>query len=226
MANNIDDAKRTISDLDVQAYEKELDGDNRAMDFFWNDKEFRVYKYLTLNEQLAFVKEAVGLCFDDDTAEYMPEMKKYGIDILTIAIYTDIDLPEGSEEKYYLVERTDLLPRIYDCIDMTQYEEITDAIEKKIEYAARSNVSAIQVQISTVTERLVDTLERMTSAFGDVTNDDVNSIVNAIKTSNITPDSIAEAYINKEKERVGGTATPERNGLVVMPSANETEGKE
>ena len=93
-----------------------------------------------------------GGVIDSETDAYHPELKlkDYYLRVAVISTYTNIDLPEANGECWDMVYGTPVFAMVaghenrpvifenwdYDCpvIDVEQYEQILNAIDKKIDY--------------------------------------------------------------------------------------------
>lgn len=165
----------------------------------WHGLEIVVKRRLSLKDMMRFVDYIVESCFDDD-ATYLPELKDFAIGCSIVDQYTNIDMPENSEEKYEVIYGSDLVNSILDCVDMRQFHKMLEAIDEKIDAAVQANVSAVTQQIYKLYSDIENLGKQFADVFGNVTSEDVANLMGAIVDKGLDEEKLIDAYMSKKTE--------------------------
>lgn len=172
-----------------------------ACTVYWNGLEIEVKKVLPLAQMLGFVEGVVSSCFDSDTGEYKPEFKDFLIRCAIIEMYTNIEMPENVESKYRLVYETDIMQSIIPSISRSQYDVIMEAIDKKIEHTAQSNIQALTQQLNEIANKFAELEDSFSKVFDGVDSQMITDMASAVTNNGITEETLLKmAMDQKERE--------------------------
>lgn len=163
------------------------------------------------------VRQVSNICFNKDTGEYMPENLDYAVRLCVIDSYTNIDLPESTEEKYQLIYRTDLWETVMPYINREQFNSLVSAIRNAIDVRNEANRALFDRDINMVLEQINSLGEQVNGMFANITEDDMRALVNAIGKNGIDEGKIVKAVV-EEQNRIRGA---EKDGEVIPFPATE-----
>lgn len=168
----------------------------------WNGIDITVKNRISFADVVAFVENVAANCFIEN-GDYMPEALKFATDSNIIKYYTNINLPNNLEHRYELVNLPGLMETIIGCISVEQYDEIIDAVDRKIEYMCNMNVSAVLNQIKSVVDAFEELQKVSGEMFSGITPEDMNKVVNALSnTDSATMEqNIVHAYMDEVANR-------------------------
>lgn len=144
--------------------------------------EISIKHSLTLTEMISFVNGSMKSCFDEETDEYMPEVKDYVIKSNTIEFYTNLTLPKDLEERYTLIyDSWNILGEIiYKNINYTQYEEMLNSINERIENKLDFDAFNMRAEIEKSKKDIELLIEQISQIFSGLSKDDVESFAQTI----------------------------------------------
>lgn len=137
----------------------------------WHGKDVQIKKVLDLSETIAFVSDVIDACFTSNASEeipleetnivYTPELKKFAIDYMTIAHYTNIDLTadDGEDEMhsaYNFIAHSDIVDQVLKVIDLVYYGKILEAIDEKIKFINDSNILEMTKEFAEFNDALAE----------------------------------------------------------------------
>lgn len=164
------------------------------------------------------VRKVSDICFNKDTGEYMPENLDYAVRLCVIDSYTNVDLPESTEEKYQLIYRTDIWETVMPYINREQFNSLVSAIRNAIDVRNEANRALFDRDINLVLEQINSLGEQVNGMFANITEDDMKALVNAIGNGGIDEGKIVKAVV-EEQNRIRGA---EKDGEVIpFPAAEE-----
>ena len=170
----------------------------------WKGNQILVKNHLSLTEMANFVDNVVKSCFSDD-GEYYPEIRDFAFKAALLEFYSNFALPQNPEKRYELVILCDASDLIYKEINRQQLDSIIYSIDEKIEYIKRSNIEAVNKQISEVFT-IVDTLQnQFESLFNGINNNDLTQIAQSLNNGKIDEEKLMNAYmgIKNEQKEIG-----------------------
>lgn len=169
----------------------------------WCDQKLSIRRFLPLPTAVMLVNAVVESCFSEDTGEYIPEMRFFAEKIATIAAYTNVDIPENNELQYQLIYQTDIMKCIETYADKSQYNDIMCAIEDGLRTRKNSNLAEFKNEVQRMTDQVTALISNITSAFGDISQDDLSAFVKAVISGEVNDGKILEAVIKKEEKDNG-----------------------
>ena len=87
---------------------------------------------------------------------------------------------------------------------MYQYNEILNAIDKKVENLANANVAAINKQINTIYNMFNSLQEQFNEIFSGITPEDASKFMQTIADGNFDEEKLVQAYMAQSKETSEG----------------------
>lgn len=126
-----------------------LSTDGETFEVSVGDTKLTCKKRLSLTEMIGFVVNVHEICFDSETAEYLPHGYDFAIRIQVLEKYLGMDGAGDSDELYSMAYGLgDLFDQIYTGIDTDQFEAMMDAIGAKIKYTNELTVGVIARSMS------------------------------------------------------------------------------
>lgn len=196
MVKNIKTKRISITTLDKIMKEK----CTSTKSVIWNDVEITVQRTLPYIDVLNFVNLVVRSCFDTETNEYFPEVKAFAIRCCVLEKYANFSLPSNIERRYDLVYNTDAYETVIQHINANQFNEILDAIDKKVENLANANVAAINKQINTIYNMFNSLQEQFNEIFSGITPEDASKFMQTIADGKFDEEKLVQAYMAQSKE--------------------------
>lgn len=196
MVKNIKTKRISITTLDKIMKEK----CTSTKSVIWNDVEISVQRTLPYIDVLNFVNLVVRSCFDTETNEYFPEVKAFAIRCCVLEKYANFSLPSNIERRYDLVYNTDAYETVIQHINANQFNEILDAIDKKVENLANANVAAINKQINTIYNMFNSLQEQFNEIFSGITPEDASKFMQTIADGKFDEEKLVQAYMAQSKE--------------------------
>lgn len=193
-----------IKRISVNAFEKVMKETYIPTEVFdWNGIEVTVKKTLSLKEMLEFVDSVVKSCFTKDTDTYMPEIKEFATKVCILEKFANFTMPNNAESQYALVYHTDAVSRVLEHINVGQFNEICDAIDKKTNNIAQANIEAVNRQMNELYNAFDNLQNEIASMFNGVSNDDIRAVAGAVANGGIDNEKLVAAYLDKTKNKAG-----------------------
>ena len=166
----------------------------------FNDLYVKVKRRLSLYEMIEFVDSVVKICFPDNDAKYMPEVKDLAIRRSIVEMYTGIEFPVGVEEVYDFVYGTNIVQSILEEIDAQQFQNILDSIDEKLDYITQTNIEDITNKVNELYTTLESLANQFTAALPEF---DKEAIADLMKWALNGPDEkkIVDAIFEARDER-------------------------
>lgn len=176
---------------------KKFYGKNAKSDHIenWNGLEIRLHPTLTLEESLKFVHEVVYSCFERGTGEYLPEIRDFAMKCSVLERYANIELPEDAADKYDLVYNTDLYEFVSEKINLTQFFELEEAIDRKVNRLADNKSIEMEKRLDEALNTIEEALKSLSDVFGAVDKDDVAKLTKVLSDGAFDEKKLVEAFI-------------------------------
>lgn len=165
----------------------------------WFDTEIIIQRTLPFSEMLAFVDSVVSNCVQEDIG-YLPEMKDFFIRYNLLTRYANFNLPNKLEHCYSIVYGTDATELVMKNVNISQFNSILDAIDRKIEYLCDSNVSAIEKQMRNVVASFEEMEKKTEAMFSGINADDIAKITTAFVENGLNEERLVKAYVESQRE--------------------------
>ena len=197
-------AKKTKKRITINAFEKALEhGVPETITIEWNGLEVDIKPTLSLGEMYGFVNGVVSVCVNQETGVYNAEIKDFAIKMMVLENYANFTLPKNSERAYELIYRTEAYFKVKEYINPVQFDEICEAIDAKIEYILKSNVEAVNKQISEMFSSMENIQEQFSSLLGDVDGEDIKGLIGAITNGKLDEEKLMRTYLDSQTTEQG-----------------------
>ena len=166
--------------------------------------QFKVKRIISFTDMITFVDNVSRGCFDYETGEYYPEARDYGFKVSVFEMYTDIELPEDSSERYAFIYGDDnLFYYIISRINKGQFDAIQDSIEERINNTLNLNTDNVNRQLNELHTQLTNIATGFSSVLGGVSGEDIKKILSSISKGRIDEEKLMKAWIDAKNDGKG-----------------------
>lgn len=171
------------------------------------DVEVKIRHNLHLSEVLQFVENVVSSCVDAESGTFYPEIMWFSIYSSVLTMYANFNLPSNVEKQYDLIYNTDAVELVMGYINRSQYDEIVNAIQSRIDHERKIMENALFGKMAELVERMTAYAQQSDTLFGAVDNEDMASLVkNLADIGKIDEDKLIHALVeSRNKEHVDNT---------------------
>lgn len=173
-----------MSKIGVEEINKIMDAYENDVTVDWNGLDVTIHKTIPVRKMLQFVADTVSSSFAKETGEYQPELKDFAIRCNIIAFYTDVDLQtdteEGVEAAYNILYGTDIVRTATEYINDEQLSVTLEAIDDKVKHLARSNIEALNKNMTDLLTSVETITKKIEEIFGGVDNDTITVLAKAM----------------------------------------------
>lgn len=146
------------------------------------------------------VRKIADACFSDD-GEYMPENREFATRMAFFNMYTNITLPQSIERMYDVVFDNNLYDVLREKVDMCQLDEINSAVSERIKACLAFNSEQSKSELRDVYDAIMQLQNDVTPLFENLTEEDVQNVISAIKDGAIDEKKIVDAYFDAKEVR-------------------------
>jgi hypothetical protein len=189
-------AKKKIKRISINVMDEILKTYDNNEKIEWNGLEVVITKTLPLEEMMAFANSVVKSCFDQATGTYMPEIKDFAIRSNVMERYANFTLPSNVERQYDMVMRSGAFEMILNYINPSQFNELTSAIEARLQNAADANVQMAFSRFNDVVTSFEGLQEKVGALFAGVDPADIGKLMGAISEHSVSEEKIVQAYVS------------------------------
>lgn len=187
----------TENRVSFEEYSKAIAENNQPVaNAEWHGVPIKIKKSLSFEETLKFINSVVETCFADNNGANLLEAKDFVERCFILVMYSNFELPEDLESKYSLLYASDIISFILEHINTDQLNQMTTAIDNKIDYRLKSNVDAINKQMNELIKCFAELEDKMSSAFEGVDSDTVSKITSAITNGAFDENKLVQAFVN------------------------------
>lgn len=161
-------------------------------------KEVLVKPYLGLAETIGFVDSVASTVVDSDTGDYRPELFEFAFSAMLLMYYTNIELPEDSNEQFNLVCHTDICFEIKKVIGAEQLDSLYAAVERKVAYLVRCAETALAAKMEELLNSFAQLQEMTKDVFSHIGGADLKALVDNL--SGIDEAKLAKAVLAYQAE--------------------------
>ena len=173
---------------------------NNEESFIWEGIEIKAKKFLNVYEMKVMFDGIFERCFSSTDQTYQPEYRDFAERACTVAVYSDVTLPESVDDQYDLMYKTDLYYAVIEHIDPMQRGALLDAIDEKIketiDYRANQVVKTAEDTMNYVSN-LLDGFKEM---FDGIDPNELSGMIKAISENGIDEKAIVDAVIDKNNK--------------------------
>ena len=190
---------KKIKKVSVNQIDEVLDSVDRSVNIDWCGIDVEVHKFISLQDMIQFVYDAVDACFMEDGA-YVPEVKWLAYSCAIVEHFTNIRLPENIDKKIALIYGTNIVGEVTNVVSQIQLQALTDAIDEKISHMLDLDVQHTRYALNSAVEKFADAQEDMQRVFGSLTKEDVQNFANAFSGGKIDEEKIVKAMTGHTEE--------------------------
>ena len=110
--------------------------------------EVSVKKYIGIIDFSVIVNRIADECVDEKSGEYTPELVAALTDSYIVGYYTDYQMPAELDQQYDMIRSLNIIESIIDKIDQRQLNELSEAIDRSIQYKLNLVTSTAAKQIA------------------------------------------------------------------------------
>lgn len=193
--------KEKAAKISINAWEDKIERQEPIVKE-WNGLEITIRPLLSFEDMLRFVNRVTRLCFNDDTNEYMPELKEFAVQSNILEMYAGFRLPDGAGKRYeMLYQSRTLVDMIVGSINKAQFDDIMSAINEKLKYMAQSTLSDIKSEAT----KLIGAIDNLQNSFAEMfdgmDNEKLDSLVKAITGNRLDEGKLVNAYFNEKMKQ-------------------------
>ncbi len=166
----------------------------------WHGLELRVARTLTFDDMFGFVNYVVSGCFDKETGTYHPEMKDALVRGAIVSFYSNVNIPDNADHSYNILMRSGVVEEILSYVDDHQFGQMMKAIDSKIKNIADANISTMNMRFNELMNAICEMQETFSKVFGNVTNDDMQNVLDFFANGGVSSDTLVEAYSKISKK--------------------------
>lgn len=209
-------AKKTKKRITINAFEKVMKENYQpVVEVEWNGLAIEIKRTLSLQEVIGFVEGVIDACFDEETGDYLPEIKDFLIKSFVLEKYANFTMPSNANNMYDLIYCTDAFATVYGYINAEQFLEIRAAIDEKLDYKTNTSVEAMNKQISTVFNSFEDIEKNLSQLFSSVDNESLAKLVEVLGNGKVDEEKLMKAYLDEKK--------PETKQPKILPMSTSQE---
>ncbi len=165
----------------------------------WHGIELIIKRTLSFSEMMTFVNRVVQTCFSEEDGKYLPEVKDFMIRSCVLEMYGNFAIPSNIEHLYSLIYCSDAVQTVLGNINRIQFDEIADAIDRKIEYLAQSHIDTITKQAEALYASVENLQQQLAGVFSGVKAEDMKKMIGAISNGQIDEERLVAAYIDQTR---------------------------
>lgn len=175
-----------------------------------DDTNIVIRRSLPISEMMQFVEDVVSSVVDVDGGRYLPEIKAFVIKSHVLTSYANFNMPSNLEKQYDLIYNTTAVEQVLENINIVQYNEMIDAIDRKIAH----NLTIISNTMAEQIRKMITTMEEFTKnsekLFGNITGEEMSSIIqNLSSIGDMDENKLVHAVFEEQKKRDASTVLTE-----------------
>ena len=160
--------------------------------------EITVRHTLPLRDVLTFVNEVVSTCFDEESGEYLPEVKDFIIKKNILEMYANFDLPKNAEECYSLIYGSGVVNYVLGYVNTDQFNEIMASIDEKLNHFVQTNIEMVHKQLNELYMSFDTIMTQMEAIFSGVNAEDMKKLVGALSNFKLDEEKLVKAYMGSK----------------------------
>lgn len=213
------DELKKITSKDIEEIARDYFPASTAIVF--HGKEIAVQRMLPYKRVCALIEAIVKSCFDSESGEYMPEVRDFATRLAVASAYTDLELPEDTDEQYAMLYSTDMMQKIYEAIDHGQLDMLRTSVQRRCDIINDANRTAIEKELYEAVGMISTLADNIGKIFKDVSSEEVAEMVNNLMTHGVDEEKLVDEVVRKQnelREKADGKIVP-------FPAAEENDGE-
>lgn len=169
----------------------------------WGGLDIKVKPNLTAEEMKEFYVTVIKATFDDD-GDYNPVAKIFASRAATIALYTNVKLPQNTDRAYKLLYWTNLYDEVISMIDKNQFDHVMLAIEDEVHYLCETKISKVVREIESASAAITDFTDGMGDVLSGVSPDVFRGFITNMANHGVNDEAIAREVVRAKYEEEAG----------------------
>ena len=157
--------------------------------------EVTIRKTISFSEMMAFVESVVSSCFLGENGEYSPEARHITTYANLVKRYTDMELPDTTNEIYRVIHETGIVRTILENIDREQFDEIEYIISEKVKYLNLVHTNEIMSSMRKMQEQVQKVADAVSGLLDDSVKEDLMLAIQNLSASGITKEDIVKSVL-------------------------------
>lgn len=168
----------------------------------WQDLDVTIKRTLPMQEMLLFVKEVTEACFLED-GTFVPEIMEFAIKSGVLTHYANFNLPSDLKKQYWLIYNTDAANMIYQHINLEQFNEIVESINRKIDHMCDTDIASVKAELNDLNNAFGKIGEQFSAMFDGIDTSDLQRVIEAVGDEGVNEEKIVSAYVEHMKQNLG-----------------------
>lgn len=189
--------------IPINAFDKAVGEIERESIVSWNGLDITVKRALPYETMLSMCAGVAGNCFDEN-GTYAPEAKEVSLRLAILALYTNLSIPLSVDKRYEMACLSGVYETIVGAINPYQYKHIVESVDERIRLRNDAAVESVVRQANDVAKAISDLRDKFDDQFssllGQVTTDEMASVIRGISTHEIDEEKVVKAYMEGTRE--------------------------
>lgn len=165
-------------------------------DVEWLGYTIHIKRFLNFKDMMGFVNGVTSGCFAKSDNSYLPEARDFFFRCYIVESYTNVELPDTLEERNQLIYGSNIVDVILQYIDISQFNAIIDAIDKKVSALVDMKVKQINDEAEFVYQQINNLYTRLSDVFSGIDKGTIQSVVKALSELDIDEKKLVDAVIS------------------------------
>ena len=168
---------------------------NKEHTIEWNGIEITIKHSLDFYKSLEFVNDIVQNCFNEETGLYMPELADIIARRDIVVMYSNVNLPSGTDRMHEVLFNTDLVDVIAESANSLQIDNLVSSAMQKIEYLKAEHTSLSNKKLEDIMTQFDELYESFSDIINFASEEDVEKMAKFIdENGEINYDELVKSY--------------------------------
>ena len=182
--------------------------------------EIEVRDMIPFDDYCTAIEHIIDCCYDNDSGEYLPELRELTTRMVITAYYTNLALPEDMEELERMMFCAELMDAIYERVNPVQLRELHKAVAKRCDIRNEANRRYFDSELRKVTDGVWAMASEIRGFFSGISDKDMKRLAKALISGKIDEEKIVEAVIKAQNEKREG-----EEKVIPFPAEEATDGE-
>ena len=160
----------------------------------WNGLDITFTYTIGLEDVLAIVEEVSDNCFLSD-GKFIPGVMMPLLYGAVISRYTNLSMPSNLSARYDLIARSGIMEFIMDNINIDQFNQIVDAVERKVDYMCESNTVEFNRAVDKLTGSLGEMKSQTEELLSGIKAEDIKRVMKFMSNDGAKEEKVTEGYL-------------------------------
>ena len=163
--------------------------------------EIEVKRLIPFDEYCTAIERIIDCCYNEESGEYLPELRELSTRMVITAYYTNLELPEDMEELEHMMFCEELIGSIFELINQEQLREIHRAVKQRCDIRNEANRRYFDSELKKVTDGVEAMGAWTREMFDGISRDEMQNLVSALSSGRIDEDKIVDAVVKAQNEK-------------------------